>query len=203
MSLTSEKYSLKITMTGPLLGSQPGRDTPAADFLKDKVKKENPDANIEDEAITLPDELQKGTTGFHRTDDDKPCLYNYQIKGMIKESGSVLNGLEGLKGMKSKLDNLVFISPRLIPIQTDKKISICERPLRGETMKGPRTSLARSEMIAEGAKIECEIEILKTNKTEFKEEILRTLLDYGSKKGLGQWRNSGLYGQFTYELTKI
>jgi hypothetical protein len=202
MSLNSEKYTLKITMTGPLLGSQPGRDTPASDYLREKVRKENPDANIEDEVNTLPEELQKGTTGFHKDEQGKPSLFNYQVKGMIKEAGSVLNGLNDTKGLKSKLDNLVFISPRFIPIQTTKDITICERPLRAETPKGPRTTLARSEQIQEGAVIECQIEILQTTKTEINEDMLRTLLDYGSKKGLGQWRNSGLYGQFEYELAK-
>ena len=205
--ITSTKYHLKIKMTGPLLGSQPGKDTPASDYIRDKVKEERPDLNIADEVGTIPEELSKGTTGFFRDANGKPMLYNYQIKGMIKEAADVLNGLAGLKAFKSKIDNLLFISPRQIPIEGKLADKPLERPLRAMTMQGPRTSLARSEMIEEGATLECDIEILTTPKGVEKglitEEILRDLLTYGARKGLGQWRNSGLYGQFDWELTSI
>jgi hypothetical protein len=203
MSLVSQKYKLSITFTGPILGSQPGKDTPASDFIRDKVRKENPDADIADEVPTLPEELEKGTTGFHRDAKGKPILFNYQIKGVIKAAGDVLNGLDNFRALKSKITNTVFVSPRQIPIKGKLRKQPLERPLLGQTMKGPRTSLARSEVIEEGAKIVCELEVMLTPKVKLPEETLRDILDYAAKLGVGQWRNSGIYGQFEYKLEAL
>ena len=40
--MESNRYKLSITLTGPLLGSQPGKDTPAADYMAKKFLEENP-----------------------------------------------------------------------------------------------------------------------------------------------------------------
>jgi len=192
-------FDLSIKFVGPILGSQPGADTPASDFMKDKVQKERPDLNLESETGTLPEELQKGTTGFHRI-DGRPGFLNYQVKGMLKEAGRALNGVLNFNALRSKVDTYVFVTPREIPINGELADKPLERPLRAETAKGPRTSLARSEMIKEGAEITCKIEVIQTPKVKITEELLRALLDYSTRKGLGQWRNSGIYGQFEYTL---
>lgn len=194
-------FDLDITFIGPVLGSQPGKDTPASDYLKEKVKEKRPDLKLEDETGTLPEELEKGTTGFHRI-NGKPGFLNYQVKGMLKEAGDVLNGLFGFKALRKKIDNCMFVTPRQIPINGKLAPHALERPLRAETMKGPRTSLARSEMIEAGASIKCTIEIIETPRVKLTEDVLRKLLDYSTRKGLGQWRNSGIYGQFQYKLSK-
>ncbi len=206
------RYRLDIQFTGPLLGSQPGKDTLASDFLTKKYLNENENnpkkleeahSNISEESESLPQTIDKGTTGFHRNTDNKPILYNYQIKGLLKECGDVLNGINGVKALRSKIENTLFISPRQIIINTDQPITFLERPLRAQTQQGPRVTLARSEMIAEGATLSCEIECWDTTKFSMKEDLLRELLDYGTQKGLGQWRGSGIYGMHTYTLTKL
>jgi len=202
MEIKSEVYDLSILFTGPILGSQPGKDTPSSDYLRTKVQANRPDLNIKDETGTLPEELEKGTTGFHRI-NGKPGFLNYQVKGMLKEAGDVLNGIEGFKALRRKVDNCMFVLPRQIPINGKLSENPLERPLRAETMKGPRTSLARSEMIEAGASIKCQIEIVQTPRVKLTEALLRKLLDYATRKGLGQWRNSGIYGQFEYTLKKV
>jgi hypothetical protein len=96
---------------------------------------------------------------------------------------------------KKKIDGLVFVTPREIPLQVVGEIAFLERSLRAQTAQGERVSLARSEMIAAGSSIEFDVELLDV----FGEKHLREWLDYGAKRGLGQWRNSGM-GRFTYTL---
>jgi hypothetical protein len=199
----SKKYLLKIEFTSPILGSQPGKNTPASDYLRSKVARDRPELDIADETGTLPEELVKGTTMFHRDPAGKPAYLNYHVKGMLKNSGEVLNGLEGYKAMRSKIDNCVYVSPRVLPIDGVLSEAPLERPLRAMTAQGPRVSLARSELIEAGAKIECIIECVQTAKFTLTADLLRDLLDYGSKAGMGQWRNSGQYGQFSYILTEL
>jgi hypothetical protein len=189
-------YRLKIVFTEPLLGTQPQKDV-ATEFVQSKARDAGLD--VTDEEITLPEMLEKGTTAFHRL-EGKPIFYDYHIKGFLKESGQVQNGLDGVKALRSKVDNLVFVHPRRIALHVPAgaKLEYLERPLRAQTAQGPRTSLARSEMLPAGTWFECELHVLTG---AISEKVLRGLLDYGQFKGMGQWRN-GSYGQFTYELNK-
>jgi len=189
-------YHLKIVFTQPLLGTQPQRDV-ATEFIQSKARDAGLD--VADEEATLPEMLEKGTTAFHRL-EGRPILYDYHVKGFLKESGQVQNGLGGVKALRSKVDNLVFVRPRRITLHVPDgaELEYLERPLRAQTAQGPRTSLARSELLPTGTWLECELHVLPG---QISEKILRGLLDYGRYKGMGQWRN-GSYGQFEYELNK-
>ncbi len=191
-------YKLRIILTNPLLGSQPTRDV-----VSEYIAKKNGFELTETESEMLPDVLEKGTTVFHRNRDGQPCLMSYQVLGFFKASAQVQNGkvVGGVKNLRSKVGNQVFISPNILPIQmpASGEMDYCERPLRAQTAMGERVALARSEMIPAGAVIECGVEVLDG---EITEAVLIDLLDYGFYRGLGQWRNSGTYGTFRYELTR-
>jgi hypothetical protein len=191
------KYQLKIVFITPVLGTQPPKDV-AIDYLGQKSV-DTGGALPDDEVATLDEMVERGTTVFHKL-DGQPIYYDYVIKGFLKEAGKVFNGLRGVKAMRSKIDNLVFVTPRRIPLimPAGNVIEYLERPLRAETAQGPRTALARSEMLPEGTWFKCSLEVFDGPITE---EILRDLLSYGERKGLGQWRNGG-YGRFRFELIK-
>ena len=97
---------------------------------------------------------------------------------------------------KKMVDNFLFVTPRQIalsqPVGED-----CVRPLRADTMKGERVSLATSETVPAGTEFEFTITVLGGDK-KF-EDLLKKCLDYGVNKGFGQWRNAGR-GRFTYQV---
>ena len=196
-----DTYKLKVIFLQPVLGSQPTKDI-ASEFLAHRSGFDIP----EDELETLPDVLERGTTIFHRdAKTGEPLLYDYHLKGFLKEAGRVMNGkVTGkVKNLRSKVDSLVFVSPRRIPLMPSNgnshhDMDYLERPLRAETARGPRVALARSEMLQEGTWFTCGLTVLPG---EIDEEVLRDLLDYGFYKGLGQWRNGG-WGSFRYELVE-
>ena len=96
-----------------------------------------------------------------------------------------------------KIDGLIFVHPRLIPITMPEggKISICERPLRANTAQGPRVSIARSEAVPIGSTITFEVELLQN----YLHDLICEWLDYGKLRGFSQWANSGK-GRFSYEI---
>lgn len=192
-------YKLSVTFTTSILGTQPQKDV-ATEYITSKVADANGDLPA-DELQTLPEELQKGTTAFHKL-DGKPILYDYMIKGFIKEAGLTFNGLRGVKNLRSKIDNFVFILPRQIALRVPegKCLDYLERPLRAMTAQGPRTSLARSEQLPEGTGFECFVQVFEAS--PITEDILRDLFGYGAHKGMGQWRN-GSHGQFSFKLAKV
>ena len=100
-----------------------------------------------------------------------------------------------LTAYKSVIDGLIFVQPRMIPIQVNGEIRDCQRPLRAQTMQGERVSLANSEEIPEGSTAEFEVICLEKDH----EAVVQEWLDYGILRGIGQWRNSGK-GRFTYEI---
>jgi len=185
---------VEIEFLESLLGSQPQRDV-VTEFI-------NP-ALPDDEADALPEKLEKATTAFHKVDGN-PVLFNYQVKGFLKASASVNNGLKTfkeVKALKSKVENHIFVYPRIIPLEMPEgaELDYLERPLQAQTAQGPRVCLARSEQAPIGTKIHFTLEIL--DGTPLDDDIIRTLLEYGQYIGLGQWRNSG-HGSFLFTVLK-
>ena len=69
-------------------------------------------------------------------------------------------------------------------------------------MRGPRVSLAASEMIDLPWSVEFVVTLLPNPVSKSSAQVtwdaIETALDYGQFQGLGQWRNGG-YGRFTWE----
>ena len=105
-----------------------------------------------------------------------------------------------LTAYKKVIDGLAFVSPRLIPITLAQgtEVGILERPLRASTPQGERVALARSEMVDAGATIEFTLNLLDPKL----EPAVREWFDYGTLRGLGQWRTKGR-GTFTQVMTEL
>ena len=194
----------------PILGTAPNNDEIYRDFIGSKA----PDANsVEEEiaAIGADEFAEKGMTVFPRTEDGKPFLWDYQVKGFFKDACSMLSrvGGKGEDGKKRKvnesskmtaykkiIDGLIFVQPRQIPFAFDGEIGVCQRPLRAQTMQGERVALAMSEEIPAGSTVEFDVVCLSAEHIP----AVREWLDYGLLRGIGQWRNSGK-GRFSYEIS--
>lgn len=189
---------VKLTFTEPILGTCPQNEDIYRDFIGSKA----PDASTVDdevEALGADAVVEKGKTVFPRLDDGTPFLYDYQIKGFLKDTVGGLRKVKNtqsskIKAYKKEIDKLIFPEPRCIPILFDGNITECQRPLRAQTMQGERVSLAISESIPAGATVEFTITML----SDEHEALVRECLDYGRFSGIGQWRNSGK-GRFIWE----
>lgn len=147
---------------------------------------------------------------FPRGADGKPILWDYQIKGFLKDTldAMIESGVYTEKDLKKlrlsrylykrTVDKMIFVAPRQIPIVTGQEMSFCGRPLRAQTMKGERVALALSEQVQAGAVLEFEFRLFDANLIE----AIQWCLDYGEYRGLGQWRNSGV-GRFTWEEVSL
>ena len=190
---------VELTFLEEILGTSPSNKDIYEDFIGSKA----PDAaSLEEEIAALGADVvvEKGMTVFARDEQGRPCLFSYHIKGHFKDACSMLKKVPGtksskLKAHKKEIDGLIFVNPlgdslRLIPLIAPEgydKMEVCQRPLRAETMQGPRVALAMSESMPIGTK--CQFEV-----TCFVDEdldLVREWLDYGRMRGIGQWRNSG------------
>lgn len=209
-----EKLHVKLTFVEPILGTAPNNEEIYRDFIGSKA----PDAaTIEDEvaAVGADEVAEKGMTVFPRDPDGKPILWDYQVRGFFKDACSMLSRLTvkevdpatgkakktvknesgKMTAFKKTIDGLIFVEPRMIPLNFDGEIGICQRPLRAQTMQGERVALAMSEEIPAGATAEFTVLCLDPGHIK----AVKEWLDYGSLRGIGQWRNSGK-GRFIYEI---
>lgn len=188
--LESSEISVTLTFIEPLLGTVPKNPDVYAAYIATKA----PAATDVEEEIASVENAERVGTGFH-TDEKGLFLYDYQVKGFLKEAGNVLKDTIGIKALKSKIENFVFLEPRKIYLDKGQPDGVLERPLRASTPRGERIALARSDYVASGTTITFNIKILPG---PVKNKDILTILEYGKLKGLGQNRNSG-YGRFIYK----
>lgn len=194
----AKTMKVRLTLTEECLGMASNNPEIHAEFIASNA----PDAPSREEEIAsvgVEEVLEKSMTVFPRNKDGKPCFWDYQIRGMFKDSCGMLRGIKGtesskVKAYKKKIDGQIFIDERMIPINLSGVMGTCQRPLRGQTAMGERIALANSETIPAGSSIEFTVRCLDPNDLE----LVREWLDYGALRGLGQWRNSGK-GRYTWE----
>lgn len=194
----AKEMTVTLTLIDEALGMMPANPEVHETYIASKA----PDAKtIEEEvaAVGAAEVVEKTMTIFPRLEDGKtPFFWDYQIRGFFKDAMGMLRRVTDsecakLKNYKKLVDGLIFIKERKIPINVNGEMGDCQRPLRAETMQGPRVALAHSETVPEGST--CTFTILLMDDTL--EKAVRECLDYGELRGLAQWRNSGK-GRFTW-----
>lgn len=198
--IEKKTYILKVkaTFLEELLGTASNNPEIHSEFIASKA----PDARSTEEevaAIGVEEAVEKSMTVFPRNPEGNPILFDYQIKGFFKDSTGALRRVPGtkssqIKAFKKEIDGLVFVFPRMIPLNMPGPMGECQRPLRASTAMGERIALAHSEAAPAGTTIEFEVQCL----TKDMYDLVRELLDYGRLRGIGQWRNSGK-GRLTWQ----
>ena len=194
-----KEIKVRLTLREEMLGTCSNNKDIHREFIASK----SPDAStIEDEvaAVGAEEVAQKAMTVYPRFEDGSPFIYDYLIRGFFKEACSNLRKVDKsesskIKAFKKEIDGLVFVEPRKIPINLNGEIGNRQRPLRAQTAQGERISLAESETVPAGSTLEFTVVCLKDDHGK----AVLEWLDYGRRKGLGQWRNSGC-GSFDYKV---
>ncbi|MDL2327976.1 hypothetical protein LJC64_04950 [Ruminococcaceae bacterium OttesenSCG-928-A11] len=192
---------VRLTFREEVLGMMPA----SAEVYSEYIAKNAPDAKTREEEIEefgVDGVVEKSLTVFPRTEDGRPHLFDYQIRGMFKDNCGGLARVKStksstLKAYKKVIDQTIFVAERKIPLILPEgaEIGVCQRPLRAQTAQGERIALAASETVPAGSMIEFTIEYYDPKH----QELILEWLEHGYRHGLGQWRNSGK-GSFTYEV---
>lgn len=196
---------VRITLLEEALGSSPSNEDLLGTYIASKAPTEELEAQ-EIETIKAQN-AEERLTVFPKLPDGTPFIYDYQIKGMLKDSCKMLakagkagypggKACAAIKAYKQAIDGLIFVEPRCIPYNLHGlKMDYCERILRANTPMGERTSIAKGESVPEGSTIEFSVVCLDPAL----EKMVKECLDYGTMRGIGQWRNSGK-GRFVWDL---
>jgi len=211
-----------ITFTAPVLGTKAADPETFNEYIAGKcpdaaLQKQEAAHSAKRDAEESSEELKEAPrpTVFHRNAAGQPIIYDYQLKGYLKSAGEVkrvcaakrANAPAGKRpqtpwsGITGKVDDFVMVGPREIPLvmPAGAAITICERPIKVMTPKGPRVAVVRSEEVPAGTALECSVEVYPDGPVT--EAMVREMLDRGTWTGMGQWRNSGK-GRFTWAERK-
>jgi hypothetical protein len=209
-----EKIEIKLELIEPILGSCPKNKDVYESYIVEKMRKDVDNEKLDvkelkkrgvEELETIQETEEKGWTGFH-CDSEGIFIYDYVIRGMLKNAGKALKYETEIKNSASKIDQYVFVFPRVIHFKNSGKFvkephGTLERPLRAMTMQGPRVTLAKSDMLNSGVTLEFNIKLVPNPDITVKK--IQELFEYGELCGLGQFRN-GSYGRFVVkEFNKV
>jgi len=192
--MTTKKY--RATFTEGLLATKPNDEAVHETYIAAKREEGAAADELDAEKRTLAEieRLEKGTTVFHRDADGRPIVWDYQVKGFLKDAIKALrrdpkSACAALKNYKGVIDGSVFIKPRQIVLNLPDgaEIGTCQRPLRAQTMQGERVALASSEEAPAGTVIEFEVLTLAPGI----EKALEECWAYAELRFMGAWRNSG------------
>ena len=201
--MNTKKY--KATFTEGLLATKPNDETVHETYIAAKRAEGTAQDELDAEAKTFAEieRLEKGTTVFHRNNDGKPIVWDYQIKGFLKDAIKALrrdpkSACAALKNYKGVIDGSVFVKPRQIVLNLPKgaEIGTCQRPLRAQTPQGERVALAQSEEAPAGTTIEFSVITLCPGL----DKALNECWEYAQLRFMGAWRNSG---KGTAEITEV
>ena len=159
-----KKMHIRITLTEELLGTASNDPKIHEDFIASKAP-DAPSREEEVEALGAEEVVQKGKTVFPRNAAGIPILWDYQVKGFLKDTVGALRKVPGTKSSKVKaykkeIDGLIFPEPRQIILNAPGQVGSCQRPLRAQTMQGERITLANSETLPAGTTAEMIITLL-------------------------------------------
>ena len=118
---------VRVRYTEPLLGSLPFDEELHDTYIASKA----PNALSREEEVAsfgVDMTVEKGMTGFSRSSNGTPIVWDYQFKGFMKESAYFMKQATGSKSMEAakkkgclvnyrqKIDGLLYIIPRMIPL---------------------------------------------------------------------------------------
>jgi len=182
---------VRLTLIEEALGMMPTSKEVHEEFIASKAP-DAPSIEEEVEAVGVEEVVEKQKTVFPRMEDGTPFFWDYQMRGMIKDALGMLKRATStiaskMTAYKKTVDGLIFVQERKIPIHLGGEMGDCQRPLRASGPSGERVALAHSETIPAGSWCEFTFELWKDDL----DDAIRECLDYGRRRGLAQWRNSG------------
>jgi len=207
-----KKYEVELRFTTPFASSTPKNPkdieamliarAPSEPELKKRMEAGEQITSIPDlaeevaEEVEASEQVERGYATFKR--DDKGLYYEARcVRAHIKDCANILQGFEGIKALKSKVANRVYVGPAKIYLDKQAPDGNEMRIVHAMTPKGPRSSLKTIDYVDRPI-LRFTLKVLDDGVID--EEILNAIFEYGGEHGMGQERSQD-WGK--YELVKL
>ncbi|MBA7663018.1 hypothetical protein ES703_71051 [subsurface metagenome] len=148
------------------------------------------------EEVGATEEVERGYATFKQ--DEKGLYYEARcVRAHIKDCANVLQTLLGIKALKSKVANRVYVEPAKIYLDKSEPDGKETRIVHAMTMKGPRSSLKTIDFV-DTPVLKFTLKVMDDG--VINKDILEAIFEYGSEHGMGQERSQD-WGK--YKLGKL
>jgi len=148
------------------------------------------------EEVEAAEEVERGYATFKR--DEKGLYYEARcVRAHIKDCANVLQTWLGIKALKSKVANRVYVEPDKIYLDKSEPDGNETRIVHAMTMKGPRSSLKTIDFVDKPV-LKFTLKVMDDGVID--EKILKAIFEYGSEHGMGQERSQD-WGK--YEMVRL
>jgi hypothetical protein len=199
-----KKYEVQLQFTTPFASSTPKNPKDIEAMLEARMPSKPPE-----DAMPIPElaeqiageveaaeEVERGYATFKR--DDNGLYYEARcVRAHIKDCANQLQGILGIKALKAKVANKVYVEPAKIYLGKSEPDGSEVRIIHAMTMKGPRSSLKTIDYVVD-AKLNFTLRVLEDGVID--QDILEAIFEYGGTHGMGQERSQD-WGK--YELVKL
>lgn len=211
-----QEYRLRLSFTGGVMGGIPKHPDIIQSWLEARAasgtalaKIENP-TPLADLAEQVAAEVHAAAVqenkvwcGF-KSDDLGLYVDGFHLKSHLKDCANIMQASSGIRNLKAKLaDRVYVVEPRLHFAINGHHVTepdgYWEHPVHVMTMQGPRSALKRSDYV-EKSVITATLRVLGDG--VISEELLRSVLEYGSIHGFGAERGLG-NGRYEWKLEAL
>lgn len=198
------KYQVELRFTSPFASSTPKNPLDIAAMLEARKPGKPPAEAVPIEELTekvgeevgASEEVERGYATFKR--DEKGLYYEARcVRAHIKDCANQLQGMLGIKALKAKVANRVYVEPERIYIGKAEPDGNETRIVHAMTMKGPRSSLKTIDYVDKPV-LRFTLKVLDDG--VISNEILEAIFEYGGTHGMGQERSQD-WGR--YEVASI
>lgn len=197
-------YEVELEFTSPFASSAPKNPKDIKVMLEARMPAKPPEDAVPldelseqvAEEVEADQEVERGYATFKK--DDVGLYYEARcVRAHLKDCANQLQGFLGVKALKSKLANRVYVEPAKIYLDKIEPDGSETRIIHAMTMKGPRSSLKTIDYV-NGAKLKFTLKVLDDKVID--REILENIFKYGGNHGMGQERSQD-WGK--YELVQL
>jgi hypothetical protein len=199
------EYRVVMTFNRRLCGSVPMSRELIRPWLEARAPKKDPEPGargldeLEEEVAASVDETQMSedervTLGF-QADSNGLFVRSGTIKAHIKDCANQIKDFLGIRNLRSKVANKVYIEEDPVYIMREGEIldspdEEFERPVHVMTAQGPRSALKRIWFVSPPSELSFTVKLLN-DKGEITEDVIRQVFDYGGVHGYGGERGMG------------
>lgn len=200
-------YKLEMRLTGRLMAGVPKHPDIIKSWLEARAPTyAPPDAipllelaeQVAEQMEAVATQENKIWCGF-KSDEHGLYVDGYHVKAHLKDCANILQGHLGIRALKAKIANHVYVLEERCYLGKDEPDGYWEHPVHIMTMQGPRSALKRNDYV-EAPVLKVQLQVLDDK--VITQKLLESILDYGSVHGFGAERGLG-NGRYTYALQMI
>lgn len=199
-----KRYEVELKFTTPFASSTPKNPKDIQAMLEARMPSKPPEEAIPidelaeqvGEEVEASEAVERGYATFKR--DENGLYYEARcVRAHIKDCANQLQGLIGIKALRAKVANRVYVEPAKICLDKSEPDGNETRIVHAMTMKGPRSSLKTIEFLDKPA-LKFTLKVMDDGVID--RDILEAIFEYGGEHGMGQERSQD-WGK--YELMRL